>query len=99
MDDDTLKQKQANFLLDIQASKAIISPKNAIRNGYNKIISPKNEFLESIKDSLKKACKMKASFTQIQSALKKNFERDISISTLKRFCVSKGYYVPKSKKK
>ena len=85
MDDDILKQKQANFLLDIKASKAIISPKN--------------EFLESIKDSLKKACKMKASFTQIQSALKRNFERDISISTLKRFCVSKGYYVPKSKKK
>lgn len=85
MDDDILKQKQANFLLDIKASKAIINPKN--------------EFLESIKDSLKKACKMKASFTQIQSALKRNFERDISISTLKRFCVSKGYYVPKSKKK
>lgn len=75
-----LEQKKAKFVAEMKALK---DEKGA-----------KYEFLESVADSLKKVIKI-ANFKQIQKGLKDNFQQDISVSTIKRFCVDKGFYKPK----
>ena len=72
-----LEQKKAKFVAEMKALKD--------EKGE------KYEFLESVADSLKKVIKV-ANFKQIQKGLKDNFQQDISVSTIKRFCVDKGFY-------
>ena len=56
------------------------------------------DFFESIDSTLKKLCENGVSFPKMKKEIDDIFAKKISISTLKRFCVEKGYYVPKSKK-
>lgn len=80
MEKTELEQKKAKFVAEMKALK---DDKGA-----------KYEFLESIADSLKKVIKV-VNFKQIQKGLKDNFNQEISVSTIKRFCVDKGFYKPK----
>lgn len=81
MEKTELEQKGNKFLAELKALK---DDKGA-----------KYEFLESIIFFLKKAVKV-ANFKQIQKGLKDNFNQEISVSTIKRFCVDKGFYKPKA---
>lgn len=76
-----LSEKGANALAKLKALK---DDKGA-----------KYEFLESEIEFLKKAVKV-ANFKQIQKVIKSDFNQDISVSTIKRFCVDKGFYKPKA---
>lgn len=76
-----LSEKDAKFLAELKALK------NEKGEKY--------EFLESKINVLKMAVKV-ANFKQIQKGLKDNFQQEISVSTIKRFCVDKGFYKPKA---
>lgn len=76
-----LSEQDAKFLAKLKALK---NDKGA-----------KYEFLESKINVLKMAVKV-ANFKQIQKGLKDDYQQEISVSTIKRFCIDKGFYKPKA---
>lgn len=70
-----------------------------LNSGAKKLKKNDNyEFLNHIKDNLKKAIENNVSFPKISKNISTAFSKKISAFVVKKYCIDNGIYIPKSKK-